>query len=552
MTYIKAGQTLVALGAIALAAASCTDLTEVVYDEVTEENFNPTEADIGSLIAPAYTPLRGFWMSWVGGVDVFEETSDILLTPVRPNGWRDNGIYISLHQHTWTPTFPYQIGSKWTGLYDGVTAANRIIFQIESGVAAIDDEDLKTRVLAELRAVRAYYYSHLLDLFGNVPIATDFSDTELPATSSQQEVFDFVVAELQAAIPDLSSEGPGTNTYGRMNAWAAKAILARVYLNAEVYTGTPHYEEVLPLTDDIMQSGLYELESEYRAPFARNNDQSIENIWVVPYDEVNGGESNFHMKTLKPELRFVFNMSSQPWGGSAANPQFIDTYDPDDTRLAGTPAEQGRGGTWLAGPQFTSDDEFGYEFVQHVPEIDPPQAESRFDYGFPVWKYEIYPGMTASSDVDYPIVRYAEVLMMRAEALLRTGDAGGAAALVSQVRQRAFAGTDPAKATVTGAELMQGSRYNYGWYDKDGVVKSGPGGSPTTDGGADIQYGRFLDELGWEFAAEGHRRTQLIRFGAFTTKTWFNHEPQGDYRTLWPIPQFALDTNPNLSQNPGY
>lgn len=552
MTYKTPGPALLALGVVAFATASCTDLTEVVYDEITEENFNPTEEDIGSLIAPAYTPLRGFWMSWVGGVDVFGETGDILLTPVRPNGWRDNGIYIALHKHTWTPTFPYQIGSKWGGLFNGITAANRIIFQIESGVAEIDDEGLKTRVLAELRAVRAYYYWHLLDLFGNVPISTDFADTELPPTSSRPEVFDFVVSELQAAIPNLSSEGPGTSTYGRMNEWAAKALLARVYLNAEVYTGTPHYDEVLPLTQDVMDSGLYQLESDYRAPFARNNDQSLENIWAVPYDEVSGCCSNFHMKTLKPELRFVFNMSAQPWGGSAANPQFIDTYDPDDTRLAGAPEDQGRGGTWLMGPQYTSDQQFGYEFVQHVPEIDPPQAESRFDYGFPVWKYEIYAGMTGASDVDYPIIRYAEVLMTRAEALLRTGNPGGAAALVSQVRERAFAETDPSKAVVTGAELMEGSSYNYGWYDKDGVVKDGPGGSPTTNGGADIQYGRFLDELGWEFAAEGHRRTDLIRFGVFTTKTWFNHTPQGEHVKLWPIPEFALNTNDKLTQNPGY
>ena len=94
--------------------------------------------------------------------------------------------------------------------------------------------------------------------------------------------------------------------------------------------------------------------------------------------------------------------------------------------------------------------------------------------------------------------------MMRAEALLRTGDADGAATLVTQVRQRNFTGAAAAKATVTGAELHEGSVYNYGWYDTDGVVKTGQGGTPVTNGGADIQYGRFLDELGWEFAAEGH------------------------------------------------
>jgi len=224
----------------------------------------------------------------------------------------------------------------------------------------------------------------------------------------------------------------------------------------------------------------------------------------------------------------------------------------EDTRFKGTPSEQGRGGTWLVGPQFTPDGEFGYDFVQHVPHINAPADLRGFQYGFPVWKYEIYAGMQGASDVDYPIIRYAEVLMMRAEAMLRTGNADGAAELVTQVRQRAFADTDAAKATVTGAELMQGSVYNYGWYDTDGVVKTGPGGPAVTNGGADIQYGRFLDELGWEFAVEGHRRRDLIRFGVFTTKTWYNHEPNGDYRTIFAIPQFAMDTNSNLTQNPGY
>jgi starch-binding outer membrane protein, SusD/RagB family len=83
-------------------------------------------------------------------------------------------------------------------------------------------------------------------------------------------------------------------------------------------------------------------------------------------------------------------------------------------------------------------------------------------------------------------------------------------------------------------------------------VKTAPGGAPVTNGGADIQYGRFLDEIGWEFAAEGHRRQQLIRFGVFTTKTWMNHTPNGDYRTVFAIPQSRLNTNPKLTQNPGY
>lgn len=539
------------LGVAVLGAASCTDLTEVPYDQITEENFNPTEDDIGSLLAPAYTPLRDVWMGWYGNLDFQEETADVLLTPVRPNGWYDGGTYIRLHEHRWTSTSNGQPGSLWSRSYNGITSANRVIYQVESGIAPIEDTDLQTRIISELRALRAYYYFLLLDSFGNIPIVTDFTATDLPTQSSRADVFDFIVDELTTALPNLVEE-VGQDSYGRINAWAARALLGRLYLNAEVYRGTPMYDQVLTVTEPIVSSGLYALESDYRAPFALSNDESVEVLWHVPYDEINGCCSNFHMKTLKPELRLVFNFPAQPWGGSASNPQFIDTYDVEDTRFKGTPAEQGRGGTWLVGPQFTSDGEFGYDFVQHVPHINAPADLRGFQYGFPVWKYEIYAGMQGASDVDYPIIRYAEVLMMRAEAMLRTGDADGAAELVTQVRQRAFAETDAAKATVTGAELMQGSVYNYGWYDTDGVVKTGPGGSAVTNGGADIQYGRFLDELGWEFAVEGHRRRDLIRFGVFTTKTWYNHEPNGEYRIIFAIPQFAMDTNSNLTQNPGY
>jgi hypothetical protein len=529
---LKCAPALLGLGLVA--AVACHDLTEVPYTEVTDQNFHPTAKDLGSVIAPAYTPLRNLWMAWYGNIDTQEESSDELLTPVRPNGWYDGGTYIRMHQHRWD-SHQGQPSSLWGNAFAGINAVNRVLYQIESGSIPVDDET-KVKIPAELRALRAYNYSLLLDNFGNVPIVTDFTATDLPQQSTRQQVYDFVVKELTDALPNLSEE-TGTATYGRMTKWAALAILARVQLNAEVYTGTPHYDDVIALTQQIIDGGKFKLEADYRKPFSRTNDKSVENIWAVPDDAITAPQRSFHMKTLKPELRFVFNMQAQPWGGSASNPQFIDTYDPADKRLSDT---------WLIGPHFDGAGH-GYDFVKFVPEID----STNFNNGYPVWKYEIYAGETGASDVDYPIVRYAEVLMMKAEALLRTGQADAAAAIVTEVRQRDFP-TDPAKATVTGAQLLQGSSYNYGWSDKDGVVKDGPGGTPTFNGGADVKYGRFLDELGWEFAAEGHRRSDMIRFGVFTTKTWFNHVPLGSYHALFAIPSGALNTNSNLQQNPGY
>jgi hypothetical protein len=524
-----------AVAVVGVGGVSCTDLTEAPYTEITEANFKPTAADLASLVGPVYSPLRAMWMSWYGMVDFQEETADELLTPVRPNGWYDGGVYIRLHEHRWDPS-QGQPNGLWGTSYSGINAANRVIYQLESGVIPVD-ATTKTATIAELRAVRAYYYSILLDNFGNVPIVTDFTSTEVPQQSTRQQVYDFVVKEFIETIPQLST-ATGTAMYGRINQLAAKGLLARVYLNAGVYTGTPAYDKVITLTQDIISANKYSLDASYRTPFSRTNDQSKEILFSVPYDAINATQSNFHMKTLKPDLRFVFNMQAQPWGGSASNPQFIDTYDKDDGRL---------GDTWMMGTQRDAQGR-GYDFKEFVPSI----TKTDFDNGYPVKKYEIYQGETGASDVDYPALRYAEILMMRAEALLRTGQADAAAALVTQVRQRNFTGAAASKATVTGADLTKGSVYNYGWYDTDGIVKTAAGGTPVTNGGADIQYGRFLDELGWEFAIEAHRRTDLIRFGVFTTKKWFNHVPNGDNKKLFAIPQSAIQTNSNLKQNPGF
>ena len=109
-----------------LVASACTDLTETPYTEGTDENFKPTEGDIGSLMAPAYTPLRNVWMGWYGNLDTQEESSDVLITPVRPNGWYDGGTYIRLHEHRWDGN-QGQSNNLWSRAYGGINAANRVV-----------------------------------------------------------------------------------------------------------------------------------------------------------------------------------------------------------------------------------------------------------------------------------------------------------------------------------------------------------------------------------------------------------------------------------------
>jgi hypothetical protein len=518
-----------ALG-VSIMLGSCTKLDEEVYDQVLETSFNPTEKDIASIIGTAYTPLRTVMVGWQGNFDLQEESADIIVTPVRPNGWYDAGTYQRMHRHEWTPT-EWQPRNSWNENYRGVNNVNRILSQIDEGSIPVTTG--KAELIAELRAARAFYYSMLLDNHGNVPLVVDFKDATLPKQSTRKQVYDFVEKELLETIPLLSEKNDNT-TYGRMNKWAARATLANVYLNAEVYTGTAQWQKCIDQCDEIITKGPYVLEAAYKTNFLTANNTSKELIFAVPYDEIFATQNSIHMKTLATAHRNALQMLAQPWGGNCVVPQFLDTYDADDTRFKDT---------WLQGPQYNAaTGELVLTYTRPVPSIE----NTGFFEGFRIGKYEIKVGARQGLSVDYPVFRLAGIMLAKAEALARNGKPDEAAVIVTNVRKRAFLAT-PAKATVTGAQLQLGSVYKYGWQNVDGSISD-------LQGGADIPFGRILDELGWELAAEGQRRTQLIRFGVYSRKIWFNHRPKldGKTRALFPIPQVELDKNPNLTQNGDY
>lgn len=530
---IKAYIICVSLGFFSL-FISCTNLDEEVFSEILPSQFKPTEKDLPSIIAPTYASLRTLMCGWQGYFDLQEEPADCIITPVRPNGWDDGGTYRRMHQHTWT-TQEWQPYNTWQNAFGCITKANLIISQLEDGTIQLDAS--KDIAITELRAVRAFAYYLLLDNHGNVPIVTDFKDATLPQQKSRKEVYDFVIKELNEVMPNLSEDASAT--YGRLNKWGVKALLAKIYLNSQVYIGTAEWAKCIKEADEIINSNKYTLDINYSDAFTYTNQNSKEIIFSIPYDEIYGKGNQIHLKTLDPLSQGVYQMTAQPWGGNCAVPQFINTYDPEDTRLKDT---------WIQGPQVSPvTGQILINYVNVVPGMggtDGIVAQS--NQGFRVGKFVIKRNATGDLDNDFPFLRYADVLMMKAEALLRTGRADEAALIVTDVRKRAFR-SNPSKAVVTGAQLMQGSKYQYGLQAPDGTVAD-------VNGGDDIQYGRFLDELGWEFAAEAHRRQDLIRFGVFQTKRWFNHSPhaQAQTRTLFPIPADELAKNPNLKQNTGY
>jgi hypothetical protein len=520
---------------------SCTKLKNESYDSVIADEFVASGSDLTALVGSAYVPWRHTMLLWNGVVRAQMLTADQDVLPARPNGWVDGGVYKRLHQHKWTSEDEV-VQNCWNRTYVGVNSCNRIIYQIESG--SIDIPDLKEQVLAELKVLRASYYYLLCDLYGNVPIVTQFDVPEgyLPAQNTRQEVYDFIVSEIVANVDKLS-ETVGGEFYGRFNKLAAYSLLAKVYLNAEVYTGVSHWEECIQACDQVINAGKYILEANQSDVFATNNENSKEIIMALAFDENYVSDWNafdFHMYTLQPANQATYNFTATPWGGVCVTPQYINSFDPDDNRLAAN---------FIQGQQYSSTGvalnctmgAFAgrpLSYINEVPSIDESQEVHGLRWG----KFEYAQGITNRLSNDWPLFRYADVLLMKAESLLRSGRENEAAAIVTQVRERNFQ-TKPEKAIVTGPQLLMGSMYDYGRRDN---------GTSTQQGGADIRYGRFLDELSWEFTQEGRRRQDMIRFDVFTKKSWFSHDPNGDYRKLFPIPNSELLTNSNLSQNPGY
>jgi hypothetical protein len=544
LIYIKVGR-FTAITLLIIMVASCTKLDDQSYNTIISSRFSATEEDLAALAGAAYVNWRDVLTQWNGLYRAQEVSGDGMLTPARPNGWVDGGVYRRIHEHKWT-TDDDIVVNTWSRTYSGITNCNRVIYQIEEGIIPVSEPD-KTAVVAEMKLLRASYYWVLCDFFGNVPIVTDFNVPlgYLPEQNTRKEVYDFIVKELTDNIPLVSADN-NQKTYGKFNQWAGHALLAKVYLNAEVYSGTAQWEKCIQECDSIINSVSttgFALEANHKDVFKTENENSKEIIFAIPYDEKYNPEWNafdIHMQTLQPEQQATYNLQFSPWGGVCAVPQFINSFDTDDARYKDD---------YIMGQQYASNGDSLFctlgeykgqplSYINEVPGVD----YSEEIHGFRLGKFEIAMGITSRLSNDFPLFRYADVLLMKAECLLRTGHEDDAAAIVTQVRERDFK-SNPSKATVTGAELLGGSNYDYGLRNHL---------ETTEEGGADITYGRFLDELGWEFCQESRRRTDMVRFGVFTKKSWLSHSPNGDYRALFPLPRPEIDKNSNLTQNPGY
>jgi|WetSurSiteA1Bulk_404760.scaffolds.fasta_scaffold00946_7 starch-binding outer membrane protein, SusD/RagB family len=490
-----------------LITAACTDLDEVLYDKVEADNYGKTPAEIATIVGSAYASLRGFSDASSGGTHCYPASeyvffltaisSDECVIPTRVGGdWYDGGQYLELQHHTWN-TNNKVIWSAWKYCYSGISSVNAVMYQVEQSELADAD---KVNIYAELRALRAYYYYQLLDLFGNVPIITSFEDTELPANSSRAEVYEFVESELAEVIPLLPETG-----YGRMTQNAANTLLARLYLNSEVFIGEARWQDCIEACDKVTGH----LEQDYFANFKTDNHQSQEIIFAIPYDHKAGTVGNYMASmTFHYEQKYAFSATANyPWcgNGMAAEPGLYKEFDENDIRrnalLIGDQINKATGSIIImpaSGEPLTYTDT-----ITNINEA--PQNE-----GARLFKYEAKDGETWERDHDLVIMRYAEILMMKAECYVRLGTPASAKPLVEEVRARA--------------------------------------GLTTPD---EIDLELINQELKKEFIFESHRRTDNIRFGDYFNP-WWEKEVTPAYRGIFPIPDYEMQKNENLVQNDGY
>lgn len=553
-TMINKAILILMFGAMALAFTNCTDLDETIYDTIASEKYEFSEKDAASMFAPVYSNFRNLYWGWNGYCDIQDESSDLWCTPYRIGiGWGD--LYVSMHKHE----FHSQIGHIWTEwnyAYSGINACNKLL--------ANEAVQTSEKAISQLKGYRALYYYVLFDLFRNIPLDTTYNHPAgwMPEQSTAQETWDFITSELTS----IKGKCGPDNGMGQINDYTVNMILAKMYLNHSAwfndFSDNSWYGKAIDETNEVINSGKFSLASNYSDCFKEDISENKEIIFGIPFAEKYASGNYYANKWIHTAGRAVWNFNGWATGGSTVLPQFLDTYDKDDTRFTSC---------WTLGQQYDQSgaaimaDGTPLIYTKDIHSIDNPGCYP-FEGGR-LTKYEILSGDFGTSYDDVPFFRLADAYMIKAECLLRLGGYKGeteqdAANLVTAVRQRAFRNT-PAKAVRTVAQLKGGSVYAYGHRENQGKMDESDNWIITTEGGADIELGGLLDDLAWEFVAEHHRRQDLIRFripsknqNVYNGKSWFcknaKTDPADNHCNIFPIPKAFMDGNPKLVQNPGY
>ena len=495
------------VSAVVLMSAGCTDLSEQVYSEIPMENFFKTEKQLTANAARAYTKLQAYCTEqslWTLDLQVGDE----MCIPVNANGSWTEERYGQLQVHNFLPSNKL-IYKGWTFCFDGIAACNEVLY--ETSVSKIDF-DGKDKIIAEIKVLRAFYYFMAVDGWGNVPFSIDYTDTSYPEQKDRSFMYTWIESEIKDNI-DLLDDAPTTLNYGRITKGAAYTLLAKLYLNAQEWIGTPKWAEAEAACKKVMDSGYYSIEDNYSDNFKVNNENSKENIFNIVYSTVYTQSDHnafiIYIMALDQYMAKKFNIPTSPWDGVECEPDFFQSYDSADTR---------RADTFLYGQQYDGDGKI-MEGVVYNPIFSESlygTGRGTFD-GAKIWKWRyqtdgLLRSDQVSMDNDFAIFRYADVVLMYVESLMR--------------QER----TDEA---VQNAEFQK--------------IRTRAGLQPYT--ASQLTLDELLAERGRELAWEGWRRQDLIRFGKFEDKWWAKPATQTKDK-LFPIPNQVMNANPNLKQNP--
>ncbi|MBP5560228.1 MAG: RagB/SusD family nutrient uptake outer membrane protein [Muribaculaceae bacterium] len=446
--------------------------------------------------------------------------------------WNDPGIP-EFNHNAWTAEHNWMQGLYYRLLF-GVTLAN---FYLDNTEGESDAETLQKR--AEARFMRAFYYFYLCDLYGNPPMVTHIS-SDNPVQATRKEVYDFIEKEFK----DIVGEGEGSEFlanprsthYGRADKAAAWLMLSRLYLNAEVYTGTPQWQKAKDYADKVLNSG-YSLHTTGNANFSAfqmlfmgdNDSNGAQNEIILPVlcdgndAQSYGGTLFIIASTTNADIREHYPTgTTEQWGGNRARKQFSDLFFSDFEAPSSTNPHET---AIIAG-----DDRALFYTEGHTLSIDD---ENTFDTGYAYVKflntYSTQPDgtgthNTAFTDTDFPILRLAEAYLNYAEADARIN--GGTCTAAGVEKIKALRARAHANVNISSVNLDQ-----------------------------------LIDEWGKEFGFEGRRRMDLIRFGMYGGQSKYKWEwmggtyagtPFSANYNIFAIPNSDLNANSNLRQNPGY
>lgn len=533
--------------ALVATSFACHKIEVPVSTELTTDVYPQDSASYITAAGPVYVTLRGnFGVEWYMMQGL---STDETIMPARGGNWYDGGQNLQMHYHTWTRDNGY-VNGNWTWLSTIIGVSNQtldILGRTEPAGAT------KNSQLAEIRMVRALAYYWMMDSYGRVPLDTTAGDYTPHTNVDRNVTFNWIESEIKSALPYLNP-ATGTTTYGRPNKYMAFALLAKLYLNAEYYTGTQRNNDCIAACDSIINSGAYTLadRNNYLDIFKYNNGPATpEFIFSVVYDP-NFNNGTWPFRCVNNHSRYdvprsmgnvaagagynYFSIPFVPGAPRSTIPSFYAYfYDVNDIRQK----------EWLTGKQYKPDGTpitvtttyAGYDAITYAgntqpytyeleitPDVLLRQSAAQFDCGNDevAWNMgyrniKFYPDPTSANrnqNNDIPVFRYADILMMKAEAILRGGNATNGATALSLVNQiRAVRTTSPAWTNIT-----LDSIYN---------------------------------ERTREFAMESWHRNDMIRFGKFEDAWGYKTDADPNKR-VFPIPTNAFKTNPSLVQNPGY